>query len=161
MKALSEKCKTGSITVLKIRLAGYIYRRFFGLKSVSRLTLRQRRRRRRLRRTSRWQLWWVLCYYSTFFVFLVTFVNCWKLNQILRSRAFLTLLLSLWVYWGNRSTRRRLGGANVCKFVTLFAWEFFSCAVSNWFLVNNKDVFGLCSCDACLHGAEVWIANLI
>ena len=90
LKFLSETCKTGSITFIKVRLAGYEFRRFFGLKSVSRLALRQRRRRRR-RRTCLWELSGVLCYSSTLFVFLVTLLKFLKNHELNSPLLFLSL----------------------------------------------------------------------
>ena len=129
LKFLSETCKKDSITVLKIRLVRYKYRRLFRLKSVSRLALRQRWRRWR-RRTCLWELWRALCYHSTFSVFLVTLLNFHEknLNQIFHFRIslflslspslfrslFLFLSFSLWVFWGSRGIRWHV---TVCKFV--------------------------------------------
>ena len=100
LKILSQTCKTGSITVLKIRFAGYKYRPFHGIKSVSRLALRQQRRRRGLR-TCLCELWGVLSHSSTLFVFLVTLLNFFR-EKLESNSSFSNLSLSLWVYWGSR-----------------------------------------------------------
>ena len=137
---MSDIFETGSITVLKIRSAGYKYRRFFGLKLLSWLALRQGRRRRRVR-ACLWELWGLLCYSSTLFVFLITPLKFFKeklksnssfsylslsLYLFLPLFPFLALSLSLplWVYWISRGIRQRLGGATAFKFVTLSHWEY-------------------------------------
>ena len=109
MKFLSETCKRGSITVLKLQSLSWKCWRFLGLKIVIGIALRQRRWRSR-RQTLFWKLWGVLCFSSTFLVFLVTFLNFRNLNQILRPHVSLSLPLalshffSLGVHWGRRET---------------------------------------------------------